>query len=70
MRRWIARARPRLFVCGHIHESPGIERLDEVPCVNVGALGEPFGQEIAWIVEWNAGPTSIRAHGPAGPSSC
>jgi Icc-related predicted phosphoesterase len=61
VRSWISKARPRLFVCGHIHEAWGVEWLDDVPCVNAGALGDPYGQEIAWVVEWDAGPTRIES---------
>jgi len=62
VRRWIATARPGLFVCGHIHEAWGVERVGEVPCLNAGALGEPFGQEIVWRVLWSPeGPSEIRS---------
>ena len=57
--RWISRACPRLFACGHIHESPGVEWRDGVPCLNAGSLGEPYGQEIGWAVDWDAGPARI-----------
>jgi len=59
--RWIERARPRLFLCGHIHEAWGVERLHGVPCVNAGAMGQPFGQPIAWLVDWDGGPRRIRS---------
>jgi Icc-related predicted phosphoesterase len=59
VRRWIGRLRPGLFVCGHIHEAWGIERVDGHTCLNAGALGEPFGRLILWIVEWDDGPTRI-----------
>ncbi len=55
---WIVRLRPRFFVCGHIHESAGVDALEGVPCLNAGALGEPYGREIGWIVEWSDGPVS------------
>lgn len=35
--------RPRLLLCGHIHEAAGAELVDGVPCFNVGSLGPPFG---------------------------
>jgi len=60
--RWLERARPRLFVCGHIHESWGVETRHGVPCLNAGALGEPHPQQIAWTVEWAGGPSEIRCH--------
>ena len=67
VRRWIPRLRPRLFACGHIHESAGVERLDGVPCVNAGALGAPFARDLAWLVEWSGGPQAITPCGPAPP---
>ena len=62
VRRWIAAARPKLFVCGHIHEAWGVERIEGVACLNAGALGEPFGAEIVWRVHWSPeGPAGIRS---------
>jgi len=58
---WIDRARPRLFVCGHIHEAWGVALRQGVVCLNAGALGEPFGMEIAWTVRWLGGPSRIEA---------
>lgn len=57
---WIVRTRPRLFLCGHIHESGGTELYEGIPCLNAGALGEPYGQEIAWVVDWEDGPVLAR----------
>jgi len=62
--RWLERVRPRLFVCGHIHESWGVERRHGVPCLNAGALGEPYEQEILWSVDWDRGPVAIHSHRP------
>ncbi|MCG8454691.1 MAG: metallophosphoesterase [Holophagales bacterium] len=40
----------RALACGHIHEAAGVSVVEGCLCVNVGALGEPFGREqIAWI---------------------
>ena len=62
VRRWIATARPALLVCGHIHESWGVERVEGVLCLNAGALGEPYGEEIFWLVRWSTeGPIAIRS---------
>ncbi|MBI4616681.1 MAG: metallophosphoesterase [Planctomycetes bacterium] len=58
---WLQVVRPRLFVCGHIHEAWGLERVRGVPCLNAGALGEPYGQEIVWRVEWNGGPVRFES---------
>jgi Icc-related predicted phosphoesterase len=55
VRSWIGRARPRLMVCGHIHEAWGVERIEDVPCLNAGGLGEPFGGALVWVVEWDEG---------------
>ena len=35
-------AHPGLYLCGHIHEARGIERIGPSLCVNAGALGAPF----------------------------
>ena len=51
----LLRVRPSLFVCGHIHESAGMDRVDGVLCLNAGALGDPYGREIAWVVSWEDG---------------
>ncbi len=59
--RWVARMKPRLFACGHIHESFGAESLEGVPCLNAGALGEPYGQVIGWIVAWDGKPVRIES---------
>jgi Icc-related predicted phosphoesterase len=60
VRKWIDRVRPRLFVCGHIHEAWGVEEVEGVTCLNAGALGEPYGRELVWVVEWGeAGPERI-----------
>lgn len=32
-----------VYVCGHIHESPGAEVLGRSLCLNVGGLGAPYG---------------------------
>jgi Icc-related predicted phosphoesterase len=61
VKRWIERARPELFVCGHIHEAWGLEDLFGVTCVNAGALGEPYGCEIVWEVTWSDGPAEVRS---------
>jgi len=60
--RWIERARPPLFVCGHIHEAWGVELRYGVCCLNAGALGEPYGQTMAFTVTWAGRPVRIRCH--------
>jgi len=62
VRGWIGRARPRLVVCGHVHEAWGVEQVEGVPCLNAGALGEPYGQVIVWVVEWVGGGSSRIEH--------
>jgi Icc-related predicted phosphoesterase len=64
VRAWLARRSPRLFVCGHIHEAAGIERVEGVPCLNAGALGEPYAAAVGWTVEWSDGPQEIVAFLP------
>jgi len=32
-----------VYVCGHIHESPGAIQICRCLCLNVGGLGEPYG---------------------------
>ncbi|HKQ62890.1 MAG TPA: metallophosphoesterase [Candidatus Polarisedimenticolaceae bacterium] len=59
--RWIPRVRPRLFVCGHIHEAAGVELIEGIPCVNAGSLGPPFPQRIGWVVDWESGPARIES---------
>lgn len=59
--RWIERATPKLFVCGHIHEAWGVERLAGVPCVNAGAFAAPYARESAWVVDWVDGPQRVRS---------
>lgn len=59
----IRRLRPRMFVCGHIHEAWGPVSLGEVPCLNAGALGEPFGRALGWLIEWRNGPERIETIG-------
>ncbi len=62
VRRFVVESRPRLFVCGHIHEAWGVDRLEGVPCINAGAYGEPYPQEIVWAVDWLDGPTRIASY--------
>lgn len=38
------------LVCGHIHESPGLERLGDCLCYNAGAIGGVFGRLQAGIL--------------------
>jgi len=53
--------RPRLFVCGHIHEAWGWREIDGIPCINAGAMGPPAGQDLAVVVEWENGPRKLTA---------
>ncbi|HTF86850.1 MAG TPA: metallophosphoesterase [Planctomycetota bacterium] len=40
-----------VYVCGHIHESPGAVVLGRSLCMNVGGLGEPFGRPQLGFIE-------------------
>lgn len=61
VRRRLVIVRPKLFVCGHIHEAWGRQVVEGVPCVNAGAIGEPYGGELVWVVNWKRGPERIRS---------
>jgi Icc-related predicted phosphoesterase len=59
---WIGKSRPRLVVCGHIHEAWGVERVEGVPCINAGAMGEPCPEELVFTVDWGEdGPVRFEA---------
>lgn len=40
-----------ILVCGHIHESPGVTRLGDCLCMNVGGLGRPYGRPQVGFIE-------------------
>jgi uncharacterized protein len=62
VRSFVARTRPGLVLCGHIHEAWGAITLDGVPCVNAGALGVPYAQEIVWRIAWDgSAPAEVRS---------
>lgn len=42
--RELAQGMRGVMVCGHIHESPGMVRLGDCLCLNVGGLGAPHGR--------------------------
>lgn len=53
----IKRARPRVVICGHIHEDRGAHEIDGVPVYNVAALDgdyEPYGQPWTRLHEFDA----------------
>lgn len=51
-----------LYVCGHIHESPGILQLGHCLCMNVGGLGRPFGRaQLGWV-ERSQGIDRVELH--------
>jgi Icc-related predicted phosphoesterase len=41
----------RVLVCGHIHESAGVDRIDNLLMLNAGSLGDPFGRPQYGLVE-------------------
>jgi uncharacterized protein len=55
----IAVHRSRVLVCGHIHESAGVDRLDNLPMLNAGALGDPFGKPQYGLVELSDDHTTV-----------
>jgi len=60
LRALLAAARPRLALCGHIHEAPGCEVVEGVPCVNAGSLGPPFGAPQIVILDWQPSGIEVR----------
>ncbi len=49
--REIVEAHRGAFVCGHIHESYGTERLEGCLCMNVGSLGDPYGSiQVGFVI--------------------
>jgi hypothetical protein len=47
-------------LCGHIHEVPGFEVVEGVPCLNAGSLGAPFGVPQYAVLEWGERAIEIR----------
>lgn len=62
--RRIARTRPSLVVCGHIHEAAGIQTLGPSVCYNVGSLGPPRGRAQVGVVQLDPvdGACRVRHH--------
>lgn len=50
LRRFLETARPRLFICGHIHEDAGVEQYNDTLVVNASVGGAGQGA----IIEFNA----------------
>jgi Icc-related predicted phosphoesterase len=49
VRDYVQRHRPRLVVCGHVHESPGVERLGDTLVVNCTMGNDRYlGALITW----------------------
>lgn len=46
IRRFIGKEKPTLHLCGHIHESAGIDKIGSTICVNVGPVSQKM---YAWI---------------------
>lgn len=49
------------LLCGHIHESPGVERVEGCLCYNAGSLGAPYGRLQAGLLEMHPGTGRARA---------
>ena len=49
----------RALVCGHIHESAGVDRIGDVVMLNAGSLGDPFGRPQYGLVELSSVHTAV-----------
>lgn len=59
--REIALRHDGVYVCGHIHESPGAVVLGRALCMNVGGLGEPYGRaQVGFVVRSESIPGGWR----------
>ncbi|NOY24873.1 MAG: hypothetical protein GXP62_03285 [Oligoflexia bacterium] len=45
-----ARQHTGVLLCGHIHEAPGVVEIGDCMCMNVGALGQPFGRTVLGFI--------------------
>ncbi len=57
VRQMMLRLRPRLLVCGHVHESPGIERVGDTLVVNC-TMGD--GKSSGALIEITSGTVTAR----------
>ncbi len=57
--RAVAEGHQGVLVCGHIHESAGFALLGDCLCINVGALGEPYGRACVGVLDVQLNATSI-----------
>lgn len=55
----IAVSASRVLVCGHIHESAGVDRIADVLMVNAGSLGDSFGRPQYGLVELSGAHTAV-----------
>jgi hypothetical protein len=53
--REIAERHDGVYVCGHIHESPGAVQIGRCLCLNVGGLGEPYGRAQLGFLRYTSG---------------
>jgi Icc-related predicted phosphoesterase len=51
-----------VLVCGHIHESPSAVQIGRCLCLNVGGLGEPWGEAQVGFVTWRADDRHVAEH--------
>jgi Icc-related predicted phosphoesterase len=49
----------RVLVCGHIHESAGVDRIGNLLMLNAGSLGDPFGKPQYGLVEVSSTHTAV-----------
>ncbi|PKL76957.1 MAG: metallophosphoesterase [Candidatus Melainabacteria bacterium HGW-Melainabacteria-1] len=68
----ISRIRPRLLICGHIHEGAGLGNLDGIPVLNAASLDRRYQPvQPLWVVDIDPVSKqilSLTAHDPAAPA--
>jgi uncharacterized protein len=60
IREILEQGRCRMLICGHIHEASGCAVVEDVVCLNAGALGEPYGTPQYSVVQWGDTALEVR----------
>jgi len=56
--------KPKLFVCGHIHESRGVRRFGNTVVINASIVDRQYRQvKKIYVVDWKFGPMSSKPVG-------